>query len=204
MKPSVAASKVQLALRLATKDGLLRARDLNAQKIPRAYLQRLCDRGELEKVTRGLYRIPDAPVTEHHSLVEVSRRVPHATICLLSALQVHELSTQGPHEVWIAIQRHARKPALTYPPVHVVRMSGRALTFGVEVRAIEGVKVRITSPAKTVADCFRFRRLVGLEAALDALRDYLKKHRNGIDALMKAAAADRVTNVMRPYVEALV
>src|SRR5688572_9847050 len=183
-------SRTASLLRMARK-GPLRARDLDAAHIPRAYLARLCERGLLEKVDRGLYRLPDAPVTELHSLAEVAKRVPHATICLLSALGVHELTTESPHAVWILIARHARTPRLTQPALEIVRASGPAWSFGVETRVIEGVDVRLTTPAKTVADCFRYRRRVGLEVALAALRDYLRTRRGTIDDLMAALRADR-------------
>jgi predicted transcriptional regulator of viral defense system len=167
-------------------------------------LKRLCERGLLEQVGRGLYRLPDAPVTELSSLAEVSKRVPHAVICLLSALQVHQMTTEAPHAVWVLIERHARMPNLVSPKLEVVRASGRALEYGVESRVVEGVKVRITTPAKTVADCFRYRRHVGLETALDALKDYVRKRKGTIDALVEAARADRIHAFVRPYIEALV
>lgn len=195
-------NKMDALLRLA-RNRPLRTRDLEARGIPRAYLRRLCDQGRLERIDRGIYRLADAPVTELHSLAEVAVRIPHATICLLSALQVHELTTEAPHAVWIMIDRHARAPRLSYPQLEVVRASGRALAHGVETRDIEGVAVAITSPAKTVADAFRYRRRVGLAVALDALRDYLRRHRGGMEALVVAARADRVYPLMRPYLEAL-
>ena len=195
-------TKTDAILQLARK-GPVRARDLDGAGIPRAYLRRLCDRGLLEQVDRGLYRLADAPVTELSSLVEVSVRVPNATICLLSALQVHSLTTEMPHAVWIMIDRHARAPKLSYPTVEIVRASGRALEHGVETRTIEGVDVRISTSAKTVADCFRYRRHVGLDVAMAALSDYLHKHRGGMNALIEAARADRVYTLMRPYLEAL-
>ena len=185
------------------KNAPLRARDLERAGIPRAYLTRLRSRGLLERIDRGLYRLADADATEHHSLAHVAKRVPHGTICLLSALQVHQLTTELPYVVWIMIDRHARAPTISYPKIELVRASGRARTHGVEVRTMEGVKVRLTTPAKTVADCFRYRRRVGLEVAITALRDYLRKNRSGIDALVEAARADRVYAVMRPYLEAL-
>ncbi|HKY36519.1 MAG TPA: type IV toxin-antitoxin system AbiEi family antitoxin domain-containing protein [Polyangiaceae bacterium] len=181
----------------------IRARDLDELGIPRTYLRRLSDRGLLEQVDRGLYRLADSPATEHHSVAQVAARVPSATVCLLTALQLHELTTEAPHAVWIMIDRKARPPALTYPKVEVVRASGNARSHGVEQRHVEGVKVKITTPAKTVADCFRYRRHVGLEVALAALRDYLRKHRGGMDALVAAAKADRVYPLMKPYIEAL-
>lgn len=200
--PSPATGKTHALLRLARK-GPVRARDLDEKGIPRAYLRRLCDRGLIEKVDRGLYRLADAPVTELQSLADVAKRVPHAIVCLLSALQVHELTTEAPHAVWVLIDRHARMPKLSYPKLEVVRASGLAREHGVATRTIDGVKVQLTTPAKTVADCFRYRRHVGLEVALAALRDYLRRRRGSIDALAEAARADRVYALMRPYLEAL-
>lgn len=196
-------SRTESLLRLASK-GPVRARDLDQAGIPRAYLRRLCERGLLEQVDRGLYRLPDAPVTELHSLAEVAKRAPRAIVCLLSALQVHGLTTEAPHAVWILIGRHDRSPKISYPKLEIVHASGSAREHGVEKRNIEGVPVRLTTPSKTVADCFRYRRHVGLDVALAALRDYLSQRRGGIDALVAAARADRVYSLMRPYLEALV
>lgn len=198
----VAATKATALLRLARK-GPLRARDLEAAGIPRAYLKRLCDRGLLEQVDRGLYRLVDAPTSELSSLAEVSKRVPHAVICLLSALQTHGMTTEVPHAVWVLIDRHARLPKITSPTLEVVRASGAAREHGIATKVIDGVKVLLTTPAKTVADCFRFRRHVGLDVALAALKDYLRKRKGTIDALVEAARADRIYTFMRPYLEAL-
>jgi predicted transcriptional regulator of viral defense system len=200
--PRKPATKVATLLGLARK-GPIRARDLNEAGIPRTYLRRLSDGGVLEQVDRGLYRLADAAVTELSSLAEVTKRVPHAIICLLSALQVHGLTTEAPHAVWVLIDRHARTPKLAYPTLEVVRASGAARSHGVESRVIDGVKVQLTKPAKTVADCFRFRRHVGMEVALAALKDYLKKRKGSVDALIEAARADRIYPFMRPYLEAL-
>jgi len=197
-----AATRTDSLLRLARK-GPVRARDLDRAGIPRAYLRRLCERGLLEQVDRGLYRLADAPVTELHSLAEVAKRVPQAIVCLLSALQVHGLTTEAPHAVWVLIDRHARLPKVSYPKLEVVRASGAAREHGIEKRTIEGVPVRLTTPAKTVADCFRYRRHVGLDVALEALREYLRRKRGSVDALVAAARADRVYAFMRPYLEAL-
>lgn len=198
----IARTKTAFLLGLARR-GPVRARDLDEAGIPRTYLKRLCDRGILEQVDRGLYRLADAPVTELSSLAEVAKRVPHSIVCLLSALQVHGLTTEAPHAVWVLIDRHARAPKLAYPQLEVVRASGAARTHGIESRVIDGVKVQLTTPAKTVADCFRFRRHVGIEVALAALKDYLKKRKGSIDALVAAAHADRIYAFMRPYLEAL-
>lgn len=194
--------KTAALLRLARK-GLIRARDLDDVGVPRVYLKRLSDRGLLERLDRGLYRLADAPATELSSLAEVSKRAPHAIVALLSALQVHDMTSEAPHAVWVLIDRHARTPKLTSPTLEIVRASGLARTHGVETRTIQGVRVQLTTPAKTVADCFRFRRHVGLEVALSALKDYLAKRKGSIDALTAAARADRIYTFMRPYLEAL-
>lgn len=199
---TAAATKTTELLALAQR-GPVRARDLDDAAIPRAYLKRLCDRGLLEQVDRGLYRLPNGPVGELSSLADVSKRVPHAVIGLLSALQAHRMTTEAPHAVWLLLERHARTPTVTTPKLEVIRASGAAFTHGVEVRIVDGVEVALTTPAKTVADCFRFRRHVGLDVALAALKEYLAKRLGSIDALVEAARADRVYPVLRPYLEAL-
>ncbi len=159
--------------------------------------------GVVERVGRGLYIPASARVTEHHTLVEAVKRVPSGVICLLSALRFHGMSTQIPHEVWLAIDVKARKPTTDWPPLRIVRFSGSAKTFGVETHKIEGLEVSITSRAKTVADCFKYRNKIGLDVALEALRDYLRRRGRSIDDLLKAAAVCRVSAVITPYVEAL-
>jgi predicted transcriptional regulator of viral defense system len=195
--PSLAAR----VTRLARKQGALRSRDFEALGINREALSRLVEQRVLHRVGRGLYALPDAKVTEHHTLVEAALRVPAGVICLLSALEFHKLSTQSPHEVWLGLGRKARKPAVDWPPLRIVRFSGTALTHGVERHTLEGVEVRITSPAKTVADAFKYRNKIGLDVAIEALAEYRRK-RGSVDALMKAAATDRVAVVLRPYLEA--
>jgi len=195
-------TKTEALLRLLRR-GPVRARDLDKAGIPRMYLSRLVDRGQVDRIDRGLYRLSSILSNELSSLAEVSKRVPHAIICLLSALQVHDLTTEAPLAVWLLIDRHARLPKLTTPRLEVVRASGAAREHGVEMRRIEGVNVHLTTPAKTVADCFRFRRHVGLDVARAALEDYLRKRRGSIDALVDAARADRIYMFMRPYLEAL-
>jgi len=197
---------VDRVLELARR-GPVTARDLAALGVPRAHLQRLCARGDLVRVGRGVYRGADSEATELASVAEVAKRVPHVVVCLLTALQIHGLTTELPHEVWVLIHTRARTPHIQGHRLHVVRASGAAATYGVEARTIEGVEVKVTSPAKTVADCFRYRDHVGLEVALAALRDYRRKGRGrrgfSVDALVEAARADRVFSVVRPYLEAL-
>ena len=193
------------------KKGPLRSRDLDALGVPRVYLRRLVEKGLLDQVDRGLYLHTEAQVTELHSVAEVMKRVPSGTVCLVSALQIHGLTTEVPHAVWVLIDTHARAPRISSPKVEFVRASGLALKHGVDMRMIEGVPVRRTSPAKSVVDCFRYRRHVGLEIALTALRDFLRrangppKGRAGytLDSLAAAAKATRTAKLLRPYLEAL-
>lgn len=198
----MASTKKTLLLRLAHK-GLLRPRDLAKARIPRAYLTRLCEERLLEKVDRGVYRMANSSISENYSTAQVAKRLPYATVCLISALQIHQLTTEIPHAVWIMIDRNGRAPKATNTKLQVVRASGAASTHGVEVCMMDGVRVRVTTPAKTVADCFRYRRHVGMDVALEALRDYLRKRSGTVDAVVEAAQADRIYTFMRPYLEAL-
>jgi predicted transcriptional regulator of viral defense system len=190
-------------LELAREAGILRARDLGRLGIAREHLSRLEERGLLARVDRGLYMLPDAEVTEHHSLVEATGRVPHGVVCLLSALAFHHLTTQAPHEVWMAIDAKAYRPKSDVLPLRVVRFSGAALTYGIETHVIEGARVRVFSPAKTVADCFKYRYKIGQDVALEALREIWRERRTTVHELMAAAQVCRVAKVMRPYLEAL-
>ncbi len=191
-------------LRLARRRGGVTARDLSTAGIHRQALTRLVAHGEIERVARGLYRLPDQPVGEHHGMVLASAAVPQGTICLLSALQFHGLGTQLPSEVWIALDRRARRPELRYPPLRVMRFSGRALDEGVERHRIEGREVPVYGIAKTLADCFKYRNKIGIEVALEALRDAWQSHLLDMDAMDRYARVCRVQKVMQPYVEALV
>jgi predicted transcriptional regulator of viral defense system len=166
-------------------------------------LTRLVRQGLLTRVGRGLYAHPDRTVSEHGSLAEVARKHPQAIVCLLSALRVHNLTTQSPFEVWLAIPNKARAPKLAYPPLRIVRFSGAALTEGLEDHQIDGVTVRVTSVERTVADCFKFRNKIGLDVAMEALREAWMGKRVHMDELWRYAALCRVANVMRPYMESL-
>ncbi|MBI5502104.1 MAG: type IV toxin-antitoxin system AbiEi family antitoxin domain-containing protein [Deltaproteobacteria bacterium] len=188
-------------LRLFRQSGVLRPRDLAAPRIPRSYLQRLVERGLLERTGRGLYRLAGGEAAEHHGMAEACKRVPHGVVCLLSALRFHDLTTQAPFEIWMAIDVAARAPAAGYPPLRIVRMSGLARTTGVEEHRVEGVPVNVYSAAKTVADCFKYRNKIGLDVALEALRDY-RRVRGNLDDLWLFARICRVANVIRPYLEA--
>lgn len=190
-------------LELVKEAGVLRPRELARHGIPRTVLTRLTEQGRLRRIGRGLYELADAEPTEHLDLVEVCKRVAHGVVCLISALHFHELTTQMPHEVWLAVGVKSHKPRIDYPPVRVVRFSTPALTYGTEVHRIQGVEVRLTSPAKTVADCFKYRNKIGTDVAVEALRDYRRARKGTLDDLWAAAKVCRVTKVIRPYLEAL-
>lgn len=199
----VAISRIDALTKLARGKHVLRARDLDEIGIPRNYLLRLVHRGTLERIGRGLYAVPNADITEHQSLLEAALRVPNGVICLLSALRFHGLTTQAPFEVWIAIDRKAWKPRIASPLVRVARFSGLALTSGVSLHKIGGAQLRIFDPAKTVADCFKYRHKIGRDVALEALRDCYRQKKATVDQIWEAAKVCRVSNVIRPYMEAL-
>jgi predicted transcriptional regulator of viral defense system len=198
-----AATQEQQVLRLARARKLLRARDVTQHGLPTIALTRLVQAGKLERVARGLYGVPGAKTSEHRSLAEVSARVPKGVVCLLSALRVHEIGTQAPFEVWIAIPQHMVTPRLDQPEIRVVRMSDEALAEGVERRTIDGVKVPVFNATRTVVDCFRFRNKIGLDVALEALSDGWRQRKFTLDDLWRHATLGRVSNVMRPYIEAI-
>ena len=184
--------------------GIVRPRDIGAIGLPRQYLVRLHRQGKLNRSGRGIYTLPDADVTEHHSYAEVTKRVPEATVCLLSALAFHEITTQSPASVWIALPKGARKPALDSPSIRIVRLSGLSLTTGIEKHQVDGVLVRVYSAAKTVADCFKFRNKIGLDIYdRQALKDCLREKRANTNEIYRYAKICRVSNVIRPYMEAL-
>ncbi|NGZ08177.1 MAG: transcriptional regulator [Nitrospira sp. LK70] len=184
------------------KAGAARTRELEQVGITRTQIARLVSAGKLQRIGRGLYGLPDYQGTEHSALVAVAKRASKALFCLLTALRFHEITTQSPFEVWIAIANKDHPPRLEYPPLRTVRFSEASLRYGVQVRKVEGVTLRITSPAKTVADCFKFRNKVGLDVALDALREVLRERKATVDELWRCAEVNRVANVMRPYLEA--
>ena len=197
------ATSHQNILDLAAERGLIRPRDLTERGLPTVALTRLVRQGRLQRVGRGLYALPDRPVSEHNALAEVARKHPQAIVCLLSALRFHDLTTQSPFEVWLAIPNKARAPKMDYPPLRIVRFSGAALTDGVEEHVIDGVPVRVTSVARTVADCFKFRNKIGLDVALEALQETWRAKRVSTDEVWHYATLCRVANVMRPYMESL-
>lgn len=191
------------ALALAGARGAVRASDFTAAGVDRTCIRRLCRDGFLVRTGRGLYQAIDAETGAHHSLVEASQTLPHGVVCLLSALQFHGLTTQAPHQVWMMIG--SRKWAPRKPPVslRIIRATGAALADGVERHEIEGLQVPISCAAKTVADCFKHRNKVGVDVAIEALRDCLGQRKCAVDDLWRYARVCRMQNVMRPYLEAL-
>lgn len=197
-------NRKQQILELARTKGIIRAEDVEAMGISRNYLYRMHKEGLLAKSAVGLYTLPEAPVTENSSLAEVAKRLPHAVVCLISALSYHGITTQIPHEIWLTIPRGSWRPDVEYPPLNLTYVSGPAYSFGIQEDAINGVAVKIYSPAKTVADCFKFRGKVGLDVAIEALREAWRSRKVTMDELVEAAGIDRVSKIMRPYLEATV
>lgn len=193
-----------LAVSLIERHGVMRQSDLKSRGVNPATLARLVEEGVLQKPSRGLYELADAEIEAAHNLAEVARRVPKGVICLISALQYHEITLQLPRSVWVAIGQKDRAPAIDYPPVRVVRFGGQALTRGVETHAIDSVPVRIFDPAKSIVDCFRFRNTVGLDVALEALRMGWRSRKAKPDDIAKYAQQLRIWSVVRPYLESIV
>ena len=188
-------------LDLARQQGLLRAVDLDAIGAPRVVLTRLTTAGLLDRIGRGLYRLPNHPVSENESLVVVAAKVPQAVFCLLTALQFHGLTTQLPHQVWIAMPRGSHPPRIDWPPIRMVQMTGDVHAAGIEEHRRDGATLRIYSPAKTVVDCFKHRNKIGLDVAMEALKDAWRMRKASADDLWQYAKVCRVANVMRPYME---
>jgi len=194
----------QQILELAREKGMIRAKDLEAVGISRNYLYQMHKQGLLEKIAVGLYTLPRAPLTENTSLAEVAKRLPHAVVCLVSALSYHGITTQIPHEIWLSLPRGSWRPKMEYPPLNLTYVSDPAYSFGIQEHVIDRVMVKIYSPAKTVADCFKFRNKVGLDVAIEALREAWRSRKVTMDELVEAAGIDRVSKIMRPYMEATV
>jgi len=199
----MAARRDSQALQVIRRLGIVRAAELEAHGIPRSKLYGLVRKGLVERQARGIYAASKHPVTAEHTLAQVAKQIPGGVFCLLTALRFHELTTQAPAEVWIALPEKARKPRLTYPRLRVARFSGPALTEGIETHRLEGVEVRIYSAAKSVADCFKYRNKVGIDVAVEALRDFTRGHRGGATALARYARICRVSRVMQPYLDAI-
>jgi len=190
------------ALDLLRAKGMVRARELAQIGVAGETLQQLLRRGALVRIGRGLYVAPDRALTEHDQLAQLAIKHPRVVFCLLTALQIHGLTTQAPHEVWVAISPNARAPQVEYPPLRVVRFSDPDIQ--IEQISLDGVvRIPVTSAAKTVVDCFKFRNKIGLEVALEALKDAWRQKKVSMDDLWESAQLCRMTNVMRPYLECL-
>jgi predicted transcriptional regulator of viral defense system len=182
---------------------LMRSQQLEQSGVSRNRIKSLVETGRLERVSRGLYRVAEAEITEHYTILAVCTRVPRAIICLLTALQIYGIGTQSPQEVWVALDRKARTPQLGTLPVRIVRFSGPALVVGVETLTLDGVAIRITSPARTVVDCFRYRNKIGLDVALEALREAIRGRHATVDEINRVADACRARTIIGPYLTAV-
>lgn len=196
-------SKEKAILAFKKNGGILRTSEAIRLGIHREILYSLLNEGKLERLSRGVFRISDAPPLSNPDLVKVAARIPTGVICLLSALSFHDLTTHIPHEVDIALPAGAEEPRLEHPPFKAYRFKGKAFTEGIETHSIDGVQVRIYSAEKTLADCFKFRNKIGTDTAVDALRLYRQRKKTKPDDLVKFAAICRVNDVMRPYLEAI-
>lgn len=188
-------------LRIIAERGVVHSRDLTARQIPRATLMRLVRAGRIKRAARGMYVLPDQPLSGQHSLAEVAARSSRGVFCLLTALRFHKIAEPSTDAIWLAIPNKARAPLSDHPPLQVLRFSGAALTEGVEEHVIDGVTIRVYSVAKTVADCFKFRNKVGLETALEALLECRRQRLATIDDLRHYARICRVVEVMGPYLD---
>jgi predicted transcriptional regulator of viral defense system len=183
--------------------GVLRMSEALYAGIHRRMLYSMLEAGVIEQLSRGLYRLADLPPLGNPDLVSVSLKIPNGVICLISALAYHEITTQVPHEVYVALDRGTEAPRLNHPPLRVFWFSGESFTVGIEKHKIDSVPVRIYSPEKTIADCFKYRNKIGLDIAVEALKLYRERKRFRSDDLVKFSKACRVEKIMRPYLEAL-
>lgn len=195
------ATQTERVIDLLAQKGMLRPIDLDAIGIPRVVLTRLATSGMVDRIGRGLYRLPGHSVSEHESLVIVAAKVPQAVFCLLTALQFHGLTTQLPRHVWVAMPRGSHSPKIDYPPIRMVQMTANAYATGIEEHLIDGMKLQVYSAAKTVVDCFKHRNKIGLDVALEALKDAWRTRKASAEDLWRHAQACRVANVMRPYLD---
>jgi predicted transcriptional regulator of viral defense system len=199
----MAKSKEQSVIDLAKKMGTIRIKDLLDRGIHPEFARRLFNKGLFVRSGRGLYVLADSEITEFHNFAMIGKRVPKGVICLTSALRFHNIGTQMPRKVWLALERGSAQPRLSYPPMSIIRLSGPCFSEGIDEHQIEGVAVKIYNPAKTVADCFKFRNRIGLEAAMEAARECLREQKATSDDVYHYAKICRAWNVMKPYLEAI-
>ena len=197
-------NRTEQILKLAKEKGIIQANDLEPLGIARNYLYKLCKEGLLNKTARGMYMLPNAPITENQNFIEIAKKIPNAVVCLISALSFHGITTQIPHEIWIAVPRDTWRPSMDYPPLHYTVLTKNVYNFGIQEVNINGTIVKIYSPAKTIADCFKFRNIVGVDVAIEALREVWRSRKATMDELAEAAEVNRVSKIMRPYLEAIV
>lgn len=193
-----------LILDLAQHRRVLRAADVREQGWSPQLLVSLHQSGKLQRVARGLYSLPNVEMSEHQALIEVCKRLPKAVLCLLTALQYHGIGTQMPHQVWVALPQGTQTPALAYPPLRIARLRGAAYTEGIQTVIEQGVPLRVYNAAKTVTDCFKFRHKIGLDVALEALKEAWRNRQVTMAELSHYAKINRVERVMQPYLEAVV
>ena len=204
MPPATMTSQKHRAVALLKTHGPMRGIELSDAGIHPETLARMLKDQTLTRVARGLYQLADAEVTAPHNLAEVAKLVPKGVICLVSALQFHEITLQMPGRVWLAIGSTARKPRFDYPPIRVVRFGPRALSLGVQTHTVDGVSVPIFDPAKTVVDCFRFRQHVGLDVALEGLHNVVRSGKARPAQIVDYARDTRIWSVLRPYLETVI
>jgi predicted transcriptional regulator of viral defense system len=190
-------------LELANRKEIIKLSDLKEMGIPRVVLTRLIRSGQLEKMARGLYCVPNQQVTENTSLITIAIKIPQAIFCLLTALQIHEITTQLPRQIWIAMPRGSHVPKLDYPPIRMIQCSANIYSIGVVTMEYDKQTIRVYSPAKTVVDCFKYRNTIGLDVAIEALKEARAQKKATADELWHFAKIGRVTNVMRPYLEVI-
>ncbi|MFK5915810.1 MAG: type IV toxin-antitoxin system AbiEi family antitoxin domain-containing protein [Woeseiaceae bacterium] len=197
-------SKRQQVLNLLQSLSVIRPKDLVERGLPKDYLYILAKEGIIIRVGRGLYQWPEKDIGRYQSLTEVCKRAPNAVVTLLSALNYHNFTTQNPHQIWLAIDQKSWRPKISYPPVRFITMSGEAINSGIDDTVIEGVAIKVFNPAKTVADCFKYRNKIGLDVALESLKEGWATDKFTMDELYHYAKICRVNKVMQPYIESLV
>jgi predicted transcriptional regulator of viral defense system len=194
-------TQIHRVLELARHKGMLRGSDLTEIAVPRVVLTRMISKGLLERVAHGIYREAGTQGSAHESLATIAIKAPQAVFCLLTALQFHELTTQLPRQVWIAMPRGSHTPKIDYPPIKMVQFANEAYATGIEVVERDQVPLKVYCAAKTIADCFKHRNKIGLDVAIEALRDARMQKKVSADDLWHYAKICRVANVMRPYLE---
>ena len=196
-------TQIDRVKKIIQEKGILRPRDLAEFNIPRMVLSRMEAKGMLIRLSRGIYILPGTEFSEHHSIAAACKKVPQGVICLISALVFHKLTTQAPFQVWMAIGEKDHKPKVEYPPIRFFRYSKDAFSKGISEKLIDNIRIQIYNPAKTVADCFKYRNKIGIDVAIEALKDCLEQRLCTYDELWKYAKICRVSNVMKPYLEAM-